>query len=300
MYKHIDIFPDRPNLEWQNRNFQKMLESRATGAIGRRHLLLRGRMGLQKPLAKEKPKKVQKQKPLVEKNPLKGTTKPTISNMVCDFPGYQHVSPSIEDNKSHWQCCHEDEDKPFLLDECKKAYSDAAEQMVPGSLVVRKFDVIKSFRQNTQIQQHFENKGLLHQSPNDQGGNRTIHQWSPKIRYKVKYKIPDALPWSFQKPYGWWVLFLHQEGVLLDKFILDTLIGCEVSHLCHWSKCLVLSDLILELPYINKNRNGCKNWDRRYTGGCQASGSKHVKLKPCIPQFWERKILAPFVSSITA
>ena len=32
------------------------------------------------------------------------------------------------------------------------------------------------------------------------------------------------------KPFAWWVLFLNlEQETLVDKFILDTIIGCEVS-----------------------------------------------------------------------
>ena len=51
-------------------------------------------------------------------------------------------------------------------------------------------------------------------------------------------------------------MFSHLEEILLDKFIKDTLIECEISHLCHLCKCLALNDVTLVLPKINADHEG--------------------------------------------
>ncbi len=40
--------------------------------------------------------------------------------------------------------------------------------------------------------------------------------------------------WKISKIFHWWMLLYHEEeGSDLDRFVWDTLMGCEISHICH-------------------------------------------------------------------
>ena len=161
--------------------------------------------------------------------------------------------------------------------------------------------MIKSFHQSPNVRKKFGDLGLRNQSWEDQGGHRTLPEMALNGSYKrfSTYHHCDANAYRFEKGYTWWVFFLNLDGPLLDKFILDTIIGwCEMSHLCHLPTCLALSDLIYELKSVNQDRNRCKNGDRLHAGGCQAEGSHHSKLRHCIPH-WERKLLPDLVPAAT-
>ena len=122
------------------------------------------------------------------------------------------------------------------------------------------------------------------QAPNDVS-TVTINPSEPPQDFVVTLRTTalrdTALRFNIHKPLAWWVLFLHQPREFLHKFILDTLLGCHVSHICHWPPCLVLYNLELVLPVVNYGRTACKNGSHREDGGCQHPKSKHTWLKPC-------------------
>ena len=65
------------------------------------------------------------------------------------------------------------------------------------------------------------------------------------------------------KPLPWWVLYLHLPEAFITKRLTDTMLGCHVSHRCHWGPCLVVSDIEIVPKSVNDDRNRCKNGSRR-------------------------------------
>ena len=64
--------------------------------------------------------------------------------------------------------------------------------------------------------------------------------WTPRALGKIS-SIPFLLSLNS-------VLVLHHEGRFAIKFISDTIMGCEISHICHVPICMMLSNLELVLP----------------------------------------------------
>ena len=148
-------------------------------------------------------------------------------------------------------------------------------------------DVYKAAYENASLRKWLRDKGLTNQSGLDEGYHQSIYTANEPskgvVRRKCKRYCNEEHHFAINKSIFYWTLLIHQEpnSQDLDKFISDTLLGCEISHRCHWARCLAVSDLELVLQSTNQDRTICKNRGREHIGKCQAEGSKHKWLAPC-------------------
>ena len=126
----------------------------------------------------------------------------------------------------------------------------------------------------------FGTKGLLDQ---DRGNEcRTLGQLFDSrtegaLRLTARYTSRTS-EGTFTKYYAWWVLFLHQKGPQVDKFIQnDVLDGAfiNISHKCHFAWCLNVAHLEQVVKEVNDDRTRCKVGSRANDGGCNALYSSH-------------------------
>ena len=145
--------------------------------------------------------------------------------------------------------------------------------------------------------EYLRKRGLYPQSADDPGYHQTSEGQGLRPSQR-KHSIQSTKCTSGKRDYhgmakswAWCVLFAHTpSGLLLDKFIMDSMLDTHVSHICHWPPCLTLANLELVLPYMNRDRTICKNNDRKYSGKCNAESSHHSH-RPC---FGRERVVGPY------
>ncbi|MCJ1382761.1 hypothetical protein MMC17_005874 [Xylographa soralifera] len=206
---------------------------------------------------------------------------------LCPSPGCLKRFMSLDATQVHVAGSHD----PVDLPEREKTISRTLEQVRESSLAFidakcerchppLRWKYYRAVQQATS-RAHLMSRGLLPQTFADPGHQRAMSpapemsgsRTASRLAYtdggcKDCQLTPGAprLSHKIYKYMGLWIVFLSiPEGPKLDKFIDDTLLGCEVSQVCHWAPCLVLAHLEHVPRYFNNNRTICKNRRMRRT-----------------------------------